>query len=61
MTAGERWYGSMEEELQRFEREEWGTNDWEEIQEKIRNEDREERQRALTGMPEEQADWEEDE
>jgi hypothetical protein len=47
--------------LARFEREEWGTNDWGEIQEKIREDDWEKRQGALTGMAEEQADWEADE
>ena len=47
--------------LARFEREEWGTNDWDEIQEKIREKDKREREDALTGMEEEQADWEADE
>lgn len=47
--------------LARFEREEWGTNDWGEIQEKIREDDWNKRQEALTGMAEEQADWEADE
>jgi hypothetical protein len=51
----------LERYLQEFEREQWGTNDWSEIQEKIREEDKREREEALTGMDEEQADWEEDE
>jgi hypothetical protein len=46
--------------LDRFEREKWGTNDWDEIQEKIREGQCRERQEALTGMEEEQADWESD-
>ena len=46
--------------LEEFEQEEWGTNDWGEIQEKIREGDWEERRAALTGMEEEQADWESD-
>lgn len=55
----QRFYGSMEEELQRFEREEFGTNDMEKIREVIIQREMEDRQAALTGMEEEQADWEE--
>jgi len=51
----------MEDYLREFEREEWGTNDWREIQEKIVDEDKRQREEALTGMPEEQAEWEADE
>jgi hypothetical protein len=47
--------------LQDFERKEWGTNDWQEIQVTIRERDWQERQDALTGMAEEQADWDSDE
>ena len=58
--AGELVMPGLENYLRRFEQEEWGTNDWEEIQEKIRAEAEEERKKTLTGMPEEQADWEGD-
>lgn len=47
--------------LARFEREEWGTNDWGDIKEKIITAEQRKREEALTGMPEEQADWEDDE
>lgn len=50
----------LEEDLLRFERDEFGTNDWDEIQEIIRQRDWEKRQKGLTGMEEEQADWESD-
>lgn len=45
--------------LARFEQEEWGTNDFDEIKEKIREDDWRNRQQSLTGMDEEQAEWEE--
>ena len=57
----DRFYGSMEKMMQRFEREEWGTNDWPTIQEKIRETEWKRAQDALTGMEEEQADWDADE
>jgi hypothetical protein len=47
--------------LARFEQEEWGTNDWGEIKEKIITAEQRKREEALTGMAEEQADWEADE
>ena len=56
-----RSYKPLSNMLEEFEREEWGTNDWSEIQEKIREDDWSQRQNALTGMEEEQADWEVDE
>ena len=48
----------LERDLQEFEREEWGTNDWEEIKQKIYEKDKQERENALTGMEEEQREWE---
>lgn len=54
------WEG-LEKDLRQFEREEWGTNDWPEIKERIWEQETESRQRRMTGMPEEQADWEADE
>lgn len=54
------WEG-LEQDLQRFEREEWGTNDWDEIQERIIDGEVNDRLKRMTGMPEEQADWEEGE
>lgn len=41
-----------------FERREWGTNNWDEIQEKIREQNWRDAQEQMTGMPEEQAEWE---
>ena len=51
----------LEGELQQFEREEWGTNDWDKIQEKIREKEWSDAEKRMTGMEEEQADWEADE
>ena len=55
-----RFYG-LGSALERFEREEWGTNDWDEIKEKIQEEEWSDAQKRMTGMEEEQADWEADE
>lgn len=49
---------SMEEELRQFELEEWGTNDLGEIVRKIHERKWEKSQARMTGMAEEQADWE---
>ena len=56
----DRW-GSMEEDLRRFEREEFGTNDFPEIIETIRDREWKAAQSRMTGMDEEQADWDADE
>jgi hypothetical protein len=53
------WEG-LERDLQEFERQEWGTNDWGNIKEAILEGESAEAQRRMTGMPEEQSDWEED-
>lgn len=47
--------------LERFEREEWGTNDPKEIREAIEAQEWDASQKRMTGMDEEQADWDADE
>lgn len=54
-----RWRG-LEEELQQFERDEFGTNDMGEIIQIISERELDAAQKRMTGMPEEQADWEND-
>ena len=54
----QRWF-SLEEELRAFELEEWGTNRMPEIQQKIQKSNWQKAQDTLTGMDEEQAEWEE--
>lgn len=54
-----RFYG-LGRALEQFEREEWGTNDMEEIQEKIQEKEWADARKRMTGMEEEQADWEYD-
>lgn len=56
----QRWF-SLEEELRAFELEEWGTNRMPEIQQQIQKSNWQKAQDALTGMDEEQADWDADE
>ena len=51
----------LERFLQKFELDEFGTNDMGEIQEVIREREWSDAQERMTGMAEEQADWEEDE
>jgi hypothetical protein len=58
--TGRRFYG-LGKALEQFEREEWGTNDMGEIQEAIQKEEWSKAQKRMTGMEEEQADWEADE
>lgn len=53
------WRG-LEDQLQEFEREKWGTNDMREIQDAIQEEEWDAAQKRMTGMDEEQADWEAD-
>ena len=50
---------SMEENLQEFEREQWGTNDMPTIIRAIKEGELRAAQERMTGMAEEQADWEE--
>lgn len=49
----------MEENLQEFEREQWGTNDMPTIIRAIKEGELRAAQERMTGMAEEQADWEE--
>lgn len=55
-----RVYETLSQMVARTEREEFGTNDWREIQKVIRQQNAEEAQANLTGMDQEQANWEED-
>lgn len=55
-----KWF-SMEDELRAFELEEWGTNRMSEIREKIVEREWSDAQDRMTGMAEEQADWDADE
>jgi hypothetical protein len=54
------WAG-LGQELQEFEREQWGTNDFPTIISLIEEESIQNAKELLTGMDEEQADWEADE
>lgn len=54
------WIYGMERELQRFEQEEFGTNDWGEIVDRVTADEWRKAQERMTGMEEEQADWESD-
>lgn len=47
----------LERYLQEFERDEFGTNDWENMKEIIRERNWQAAQDNMTGMDEEQADW----
>jgi hypothetical protein len=54
-------FGGLEKDLQEFEREEFGTNDFPEIIETIKRREWADAQDRMTGMDAEQADWEEGE
>jgi hypothetical protein len=56
----EGWF-ALEQDLRAFELEEWGTNRMEEIREKIQADEWSKAQARMTGMDEEQADWDADE
>lgn len=49
---------TLGEKLEEFENQEWGTHDMAGIKEKIREEEWSDAQKRMTGMEEEQADWE---
>lgn len=51
-------YETFSQYMERFEREEFGTNDFPEIIEVIRERDWIDAQERMTGMEEEQAEWE---
>lgn len=49
---------TLGEQLEAFEREEWGTHDMAEIKEKIHEKNWSDAEERMTGMAEEQAEWE---